>query len=126
MQLIKEVFTLNFVENLNEVVTLQRMKRFKYKGSVETGITLFFGHDFDREKTIQKEHLDLLLKEFRGRKVLIGTSRNTLQDGSLGEWLQANVTRTALASYVAPVLIKEGYAFQEDESKMEITFKETY
>lgn len=114
---------MNSVENLNEAVTLKRMKRFKYKGSVETGITLYFGHDLDREKTINKEHLGQLLKEFRGRKVLIGTSRNNPQDGSLGEWLQAYVTRTALASYVAPILIKEGYAYQEDESKMEITFK---
>lgn len=116
-------FLINSVENLNEAVTLQRMKPFKYKGSVETGITLYFGHDFDREKTIQKEHLDQLLKEFRGRKVLLGASRNNPQDGSLGECLQAHVTRTALASYVAPNLIKEGYVLQEDESKMEITFK---
>ncbi|MFC0476148.1 hypothetical protein ACFFHF_12985 [Robertmurraya beringensis] len=117
---------MNLVENVNDVVTLQRMKRFKYKGSVDTGITLYFGHDFDREKTIHKEHLDQLLKEFKGRKVLIGTSRTNPQDGSLGEWLRANVTRTALASYIAPILIKEGYAYQEDESKMEITFKELY
>ncbi|MEK3992802.1 hypothetical protein [Robertmurraya sp. FSL R5-0851] len=114
---------MNLVENLNEVFTLQRKKRFKYKGSVDTGITLYFGHDFDREKTIEKEHLDNLLEEFQGRKVLIGTSRTSPHDGSLGAWLQTKVTRTALASYVAPILIKEGYAYQEDESKMEITFK---
>jgi len=29
---------------------------------------------------------------------------------ALGEWLQVNVTQTAIASYVAPILVNEGYA----------------
>ncbi len=30
--------------------------------------------------------------------------------GSLGEWLQTNVTRSAIACYVASILVIEGYA----------------
>ena len=40
----------------------------------------------------------------------IGTSRDSAPKGSIGEWLQANVTKTAIASYVGPILINEGFA----------------
>lgn len=115
--------TLHLVERENKLLfTLQKKKPFKYKGSVDTGITLYFGYQFDREKSIKKEQLVQLIREFSGQKVLIGTSRNDAPEESLGHWLQTNVSRTALASYVAPILIKEGYAYQEDISTMEITF----
>jgi hypothetical protein len=51
-----------------------------------------------------------LLEHFEGKTVKCGTSRTNPPQGSLGKWLQTNVCKTALASYVAPVLMKELYA----------------
>ena len=48
----------------------------------------------------------------------IGTSRTDPPRNSVGEWLQLNVTRTALASYVGPILITEGYAEKAGGSKI--------
>jgi hypothetical protein len=56
--------------------------------------------------------------------VKIGTSRDAQPDGSVGDWLKANVSKTALTSYVGPILIEEGYAAVGDESD-QIMFKRT-
>jgi hypothetical protein len=40
----------------------------------------------------------------------IGTSRTSPPDGSLGQWLQQNVTKTAIACYVGPILVEGRYA----------------
>ena len=36
---------------------------------------------------------------------------------SVGKWLQDNVTRTAIASYVAPILVEERYAKQVPDGR---------
>ena len=42
---------------------------------------------------------------------------------SVGKWLQDKVTRTAMASYVAPILVEEGYAEQvADGRRLRIHF----
>ena len=51
-----------------------------------------------------------LLNFFKGREVNMGTSMDAAPLGSVGKWLQQNVTRTAIASYVGPILLSEGYA----------------
>ena len=51
-----------------------------------------------------------MLRHFSGREVSIGTHRTEPPDGSLGEWLKRNITPTALASYVGPILIDKGHA----------------
>ena len=38
------------------------------------------------------------------------TSRTGPTPDSVGEWLQASVTKTAMASQVGPILLDEGYA----------------
>ncbi len=52
--------------------------------------------------------------------VNIGTSRNKAPLGSIGNWLQNNVTKTAIASYVGPILTEEGYARKVGKHKIEI------
>ena len=37
---------------------------------------------------------------------------------SVGEWFLANVTKTAIASYVCPILIHEGFAERVDKSQI--------
>jgi hypothetical protein len=50
-----------------------------------------------------------LLNQFQGQTVPAGISRTDLTPGSVGEWLQINVSPTARSSYVCPILIAEGY-----------------
>ena len=51
-------------------------------------------------------------KEFSGQIVNIrAMTRTTPAAGSAGAWLRENVTKTtAIASYVGPILVEEGYA----------------
>lgn len=104
-----------------ELHTLTKNKSFFYKGSVENGTTILFGHN--RYAVITADQYEDLLNYFRGRAVSIGTSFTNPPNDSLGAWLLEYVPGRALASYVAPVLIKEGYATLNGECKTEILFK---
>jgi hypothetical protein len=61
-----------------------------------------------------------LLSTFAGRgDVPIGTSRTKPPKSSLGFWLQQNdVTKTAIASYIGPLLIALGYADRGSRSDL--------
>lgn len=83
---------------------------FKYEGSVSKGTQICFGKEGRRP--VSASQYTRLLDHFKGQEVLVGTSRDNPQSGSLGEWLQVNVTRTAIASYVASILVTEGYALR--------------
>lgn len=87
---------------------------FKYEGSVGKETHIWFGKN-KRPVTVSASQYAKLLDHFKGQEVQVGTSRDKTQSGSLGEWLQINVTRTAIASYVAPILVKEGYAHRVTE-----------
>lgn len=83
---------------------------FSYKGSITEGTTITYGTERN-QVTISKHEYKALLDHFQGQTVNIGTSRDNRPPGSVGEWLQLNdVTKTAIASYVGPILIHEGYA----------------
>jgi hypothetical protein len=88
---------------------------FNYVGSVADGTAIAFGigasivgQTGHRVDISDKQYRDLIAT-FKGRTVPVGTSRAPAP-GSLGEWLTINVGPTAVASYVAPILLKEGYA----------------
>ncbi len=83
---------------------------FRYGGSVKEGVTIKYGNGFSYTQKISAQQFRNLLDYFRERTVNIGTSRTTLPPGSVGEWLQVNVTKIAMASYVGPILINENYA----------------
>ena len=89
---------------------------FEYNGTVETGTLIVFGSSRS-EKKVSVDSYKQLLTEFSGKTVDCGTSRTAPPRGSLGKWLQEKVTKTALASYVGPVLVDEGYA-RKLESKI--------
>lgn len=82
---------------------------FKYEGSVGKGTQIWFGKN-EHPLTVSAAQYTRLLDHFKGQEVAVGTSRDKPQPGSLGEWLQKNVTRTAIASYLAPILVTERYA----------------
>jgi len=81
---------------------------FDYLGSIDSGTEIKFGRG--RIRKISAQQYAALRKHFLNQVVAVSTSRTTPAKGSLGEWLQANVTKTATASYVAPILVLEGYA----------------
>lgn len=81
---------------------------FEYIGSVAKGTRITYGRGFT--VTVTPSQYRDLLDHFGGSVVKIGTSRTDPPPGSVGEWLQANVTRAAIASYVGAILVHEGYA----------------
>ena len=93
--------------------------KFEYTGSVETGTEITYGKKF--KVRVSAQHYKHLRKHFLNDVVSVGTSRTNPPRGSLGSWLQENVTRTAIASYVAPILIIEGYANSEGKHDIRIT-----
>ncbi len=81
---------------------------FEYVGSVETGTEIHYGND--NRITVTAEAYTQLRQAFLNQTVDIGTSRDNSLTDSLGGWLQQHVTRTAIASYVGPILLEEGFA----------------
>jgi hypothetical protein len=91
---------------------------FDYDWCVLAGTTIRYGKG--SEITVTVHDYEALRAALRGQIVQVGTSRTSAPAGSLGAWLQANVTRTAIASYVAPILVREGYAVREDDTSIRI------
>jgi hypothetical protein len=88
--------------------TWAKRSKFSYSGSITEGTTIIYGKGFSL--TVSSSQYSELLKHFRGRTADIGTSRTNRPPGSVGEWLQSHVTKTAIASYIGSILIAEGYA----------------
>ena len=84
--------------------------KFEYSGSTKLGTDIYFGEAFRYHEFIASKKYQMLLDHFKGRTVNIGTSRNSPPNGSVGIWLLSNVSRKALASYIGPILLHEGYA----------------
>jgi hypothetical protein len=95
--------------------------QFEYIGSVSKGTIIFYGKDFNNCVRVKKDHYQSLIDHFRGQTVEAGTSKTNPPRNSVGKWLQENVTKTAIASYVLPILIDEKYA--EKVGRTEIRFK---
>jgi hypothetical protein len=92
---------------------------FEYTGTVETGTVITYGQGF--KVRVSAEQYSLLRTHFRSCVVPAGTSRTGPPRDSLGAWLQANVTRTAISSYVAAILVREGYAERVGRSEIRVT-----
>ena len=88
--------------------TWRGRSEFSYTGTVNAGVEIAFGNN--RKIYVSAEKFGLLLEHFAGRTVELGTSRTKPQVESIGMWLQAKVTKTAIASYIGPILVREGYA----------------
>src|SRR4030042_7040629 len=73
--------------------------RFRYSGSVIQGTTIQYGRGYSFSISVSGPQYTGLLNHFHGQTVNIGTSRTDPPPGSVGEWLQAHVTKTGIASY---------------------------
>jgi len=93
-----------------ELVTWSGSSKFEYSGSVKSGTDILFGKAFRYHEFIAAEKYQLLLSNFTGKTVSLGTSHTDPPKGSVGIWLLSNVSRRALASYVGPILLHETYA----------------
>jgi hypothetical protein len=93
---------------------------FIYDGSVKIGTIIMYGQGYKYKINITEMQYEALVNHFKGRTVKAGTSRTNPPRGSVGEWLQENVTPTAISSYVCPILINERYA--EKVGSTEIRF----
>jgi hypothetical protein len=91
--------------------TITKSKSFKYDGSVNKGTTIYFGEG--NKVYVSNDKWTSLIKTFNSKTIRIGSSRTDPQKGSLGDWLMNNVTKQAIASYIAPILIHEEFAKQE-------------
>ena len=100
------------------LATWSGRSEFQCTGSVHQGTKISYGNSFRFSKTITAAQYADLLHHFQGRTVDIGTSRTDPPQGSVGKWLQANVTKTAMASYVGPILLSERYAVKVGRSQI--------
>ena len=93
--------------------TKARCAEFSYDITARGDVVIRFGKT--GRVTISAADYARLLRWFRGRVAAAGTSRDCPPAGSLGQWLQENVTKAAIASYVASILVHEGHARWEDD-----------
>jgi hypothetical protein len=91
--------------------TLGSGVEFAYEGSVATGLRLTYGKN-NNVKDVAPDTLRQLIDHFgkQAGPVKIGASRDKPSVGSIGEWLRQNYKGPQIASYLAPVLVEEGYA----------------
>jgi hypothetical protein len=100
---------------------------FRYEGSVDTGTEIEFGPGaaivgHEGHHATVSDYCNLLA-HFSGHTVPVGASHDNPPANSLGAWLVANVNRTALASYVAPILVQEQYADRIGGNDLVIRFR---
>jgi hypothetical protein len=105
---------------MKPLMTWRKKSCFCYSGSIKDGTSIRYGSGYPVQVTASQ--YQALLNHFKGREVDIGTSRDKATDESVGKWLQQNVTKTAIASYVGPILIAEGYA-EKGSTPSKIRFK---
>jgi hypothetical protein len=96
--------------------TWGKRSTFDYSGDVKTGTEIKFGKD--RKAFVTAKEYRRLRKQFLNQVVAVNTSRTA--PGGLGEWLRNNVTKVAIATYVAPILEREGYAVRVSQHDIKI------
>ncbi|WP_342433460.1 hypothetical protein [Neobacillus sp. FSL H8-0543] len=84
---------------------------FQYEGSIKDGINIVYG-DLRSQKIVAQDKIQLLLNNFSNKTVPIEETRTIadLNEGSLGHWLNTHENGPVITSYVAAILVHEGYA----------------
>jgi len=93
--------------------TRAKAAEFSYERTADDRIRIEYGNH--REISISAKDYDRLVKAFSGQRVSLGASRTNPPKGSVGEWLQQSVTKTAIASYVGAILVHEERAVWIDD-----------
>ena len=94
--------------------TLGGKSTFGYEGSILTGTEIHFGKEHKNKTKITAIQYTDLIGHFKGKTIIVGNSRRNRPPGSLGEWLKIWVTSATIATYVAKILVSEGYAKKEE------------
>ena len=106
------IFTFTFFNQINmkELKTWSGIP-FKYSGSITSKIDIRYGNNRPAKLTeLHCEMLRMFINPLKGNEIFINSSRDKDFEGGLGQWLKANVTKTAIASYISSILVNEGYA----------------
>lgn len=103
-----------------ELATWAGKSKFQYKGSVEQGVIICYGKGHYIK--VRPGQFANMLERYGGNAIKVGTSRTQPPRDSLGSWLMENVTKTAIASYVAPILVAEGLAYRDEEDPASLRF----
>ncbi len=106
---------------MTALTTAGRGHPFSYSPLPDGGYAIVCGAGF-RVK-MSGDHLRQMLDVFKGQRVVLGTSRDNPPAGSLGKWLQAHVTRSAIATYVGPILVHERLATWGERSGKALVLK---
>jgi hypothetical protein len=87
-------------------------RNFRYSGSVQTGVTIEFGTDFQNIGQFSSDELRRLIEHFKGKEVPLGTQHTSSPiKGSVAEWIRNNINRNRImTSYLGPIFVSEGYA----------------
>jgi hypothetical protein len=93
-----------------ELPTWSGRKRFRYTGSVKTGVAVECGKDFAHSYSLDRFQLKEVLMRFSGREVKVGTHRTNPPDGSIGDWIRVEYKLGGFMSYLGPILLEEGFA----------------
>ena len=102
------------MNEFTELITWSGRSNFRYTGSVKSGVKIFYGSDSKYAVTLTPDDFVRLLDHFAGHKVPFNTSRTAALPGSVGDWVRTNITKTAITSYLGPILISEGYARKDN------------
>jgi hypothetical protein len=102
-----------------ELRTRSKGITFGYETTADGSIHIEFGRG--NRATLKATDYTRVIDHFQGQTVALGTSRDNPPPGSVGKWLQENVTRTAIASYLGPILVHEGQAVWVDGSTLQFT-----
>jgi hypothetical protein len=97
---------------MKKLQTLSRRSHFSYEGSMTEGIRIFPGNGKNPIR-ITQDNCSRILNKYSDEKnaVVVGTLRDGPPKGSMGRWiLDEMVCTTNAASYLAAILVHEGYA----------------
>jgi len=90
--------------------TFAGLGEFRVSGSIATGAEIWPGQ-MRYPIRFPKDFFDSLLRRFRAQEVNVGLQFDRPGKDSLGEWIKKNLpTKMNPATYVAGLLIDEGYA----------------
>jgi len=102
------------MNEFTELITWSGRSKFRYTGSVKSGVKILYGSESKYAVTLTSADFVGVLDHFAGRKIRLNTSRTAALPGSVGDWIRSNITKTAITSYLGPILISEGYARKDN------------
>lgn len=102
--------------NYIELKTWGGRSNFKYKGNINTGIELIFGNN--NRFFIRPEKISKLLEELKGKTIQVGSAFKDPKKDTLEYWLQNNVTKTSISTYLASVLVNEKIVQKNNDNNL--------